>query len=355
MSNSKNTEKAVIPAQGEPLPSWYGDLLGEVKATVSRARARAQRAVNTELVQMYWEIGHHILRRQKEEGWGTKVVARLATDLKTTFPNQRGFSRSNLMYMHLMARTWPEPIVQQPVGQLPWGHIIILVTKLKTRSELDFYALRAVQQGWSRDTLERHILQELHLTEGAADANFEATLPDGAAVARDIAKDPYRLDFLGLDKEHSERELEDALVANIVSFLTELGVGFAFVGRQYSVVIGGEEFRIDLLFYHLKLHRYVVVELKTKAPRPEHIGKLGFYVTVVDQLVRDPDRDDATLGILIGADRNRAACRIALQSSNRPLAVSSYATLPPQVQALMPSEEDLARVAQEVLDDEGGG
>ncbi|MEU1891976.1 PDDEXK nuclease domain-containing protein [Streptomyces pristinaespiralis] len=352
MSNNSNTDKAVVPAQGEPLPSWYGELLGEVKETVSRARVRAQRAVNTELVQMYWEIGRHIVRRQQAEGWGSKVVARLATDLRTAYPNQRGFSRSNLMYMQQMARAWPEPIVQQPVGQLPWGHVILLVTKLKTRSELDFYALKAVQQSWSRDALERHIIQQLHLRHGAADTNFETTLPEDAAAVREIAKDPYRLDFLGLDEQHSERELEDALVANIVRFLTELGVGFAFVGRQYSVVVGGEEFRIDLLFYHLKLRRYVVVELKTKAPRPEHIGKLSFYVTVVDQLVRDPDRDDATLGILIGADRNEAVCQIALQSTNRPLAVSSYAALPPQVRALMPTEEDLARVAQEVLDDD---
>ncbi|MGW2558522.1 PDDEXK nuclease domain-containing protein [Streptomyces sp. NPDC001514] len=354
MSNSNNTDKTVIPAQGQAaaLPSWYGDLLSEIKETVSRARVRAQRAVNTELVQMYWEIGHHILRRQKEEGWGAKVVDRLSADLKTVFPNQRGFSRRNLMYMHQMARTWPKPIVQQPVAQLPWGHITVLITKLKTRSELDFYASRAVHNGWSRDALERSIAHALHLSQGCADTNFNATVPKDAAVVQDIAKDPYRLDFLGLDKEHSERELEDALVANIVRFLTELGVGFAFVGRQYPVVIGGEEFRIDLLFYHLRLHRYVVVELKTKAARPEHIGKLGFYVGVVDQLVRDPERDEPTLGILIGTERNRAACQIALQGNNHPLAVSTYSTLPPRVRALMPSEEDLVRVAQEVLDNE---
>ncbi|MET9514908.1 PDDEXK nuclease domain-containing protein [Streptomyces sp. NPDC002994] len=348
---SKSTDsKALVPAQPGTLPSWYGDLLGEVKESVSRARTRARRVINTELIQMHWEIGHHILARQKEEGWGTKVVDRLSADLRTTFPNQRGFSRRNLMYMHQMARSWPEPIVQQPVAQLPWGHIVTLVTRLKTRSEQDFYASNAVQQGWSRDRLEQSIAQQLHLTQGAADNNFSATIPDGAAVLQEIAKDPYRLDFLGLDSRHTERELEDAIVADIIRFLTELGYGFAFVGRQYSVFIGGDEFRIDLLFYHLKLHRYVVIELKTTAALPEHIGKLSFYTNVVDKMVRDPERDDETLGFLVVAERNKAVMQAALETSNRPLTVSTYSMLPPAAKALLPTEEDLARVVQGAID-----
>ncbi|NGN64641.1 DUF1016 domain-containing protein [Streptomyces sp. A7024] len=353
--NENVSNKPTVPAQqGTTLPAWYGDLLGDVKNTVSRARLRAQRAVNTELVQMYWEIGHLILKRQAEEGWGAKVVDRLSTDLKTAFPNQRGFSRRNLMYMQQMARTWPEPIVQQPVAQLPWGHITVLVSRVKTPAAMHFYATEAARHGWSRGWLEHCIAQELHRTQGAADNNFPAALPDDSGLSKDLIKDPYRLDFLSLDKNFGERELEDAIVANIVRFLTELGVGFAFVGRQYPVLIGGDEFRIDLLFYHLKLHRYVVIELKTKEARPEHVGKLGFYVEVVDRLVRDPDRDDSTIGILVGSKRNRAAVQMALDANNRPLAVSTYTTLPPSAKALLPSEEDLSRVVQDVLDAEAG-
>ncbi|MFG2498707.1 YhcG family protein [Streptomyces sp. NPDC048441] len=344
--------KATIPAQPHrnALPSWYDDLLGEIKDTVAGARLRAQRAVNTELVRMYWQIGKLILDRQEQEGWGTKVVARLAADLKSTFPNRRGFSRRNLMYMHKMARSWPEPIVQQPAAQLPWGHVMVLLDKLETRPELDFYANEAVRNGWSRAILERFIQQGLHLTQGSAANNFAATVPDGSDVLKELARDPYRLDFLGLDKHHAERELEEAIVAGMIRFLTELGVGFAFVGRQYPVIIGGDEFRIDLLFYHLKLHRYFVFELKTKDVRPEHIGKLNFYVSVVDQLVRDSQRDDATIGFLIGASHNKAAVQLALDASNNPMAVTSYSTLKPADRELVPTEEDLSRVVQEAID-----
>ncbi|GAA1908856.1 hypothetical protein GCM10009837_36210 [Streptomyces durmitorensis] len=344
--------KATVPAQPRPntQPPWYGDLLGEVKETIAGARIRAQRAVNTELVRMYWQIGKLILDRQEQEGWGTKVVARLAIDLRTAFPSQRGFSRSNLMYMHKMARTWPDPIVQQPVGQLPWGHVTVLLDKLGTRPELDFYATEAVRNGWSRAILERFIQQGLHLTQGSAANNFAATVPEGSDTLKELARDPYRLDFLGLDKHHAERELEEAIVAGMIRFLTELGVGFAFVGRQYPVVIGGDDFRIDLLFYHLKLHRYFVFELKTKDVRPEHIGKLNFYVSVVDQLVRDPQRDDATIGFLIGARHNKAAVQLALDASNNPMAVTSYSTLNPADRELVPTEDDLSRVVQDAID-----
>ncbi|MFD7293342.1 YhcG family protein [Streptomyces sp. NPDC059897] len=349
--SSDTSKKAVVPAQPQSLPSWYGELLGDIKQTVDGARLRAQRAVNTELVQMYWEIGTHILRRQAEEGWGTKVVARLAADLKTTFPNQRGFSRRNLMYMQQMARTWPESIVQQPVAQLPWGHIALLMSRTKTAAERDFYVTEAAREGWSRDRLERCLAQELHLRKRAAPSNFTATVPEDADVVEEITKDPYRLDFLTLDDEHSERQLEDALVEQIVRFLTELGVGFAFVGRQYPLVLDGREYRIDLLFYHLKLRRYVVVELKTKDARPEHFGMLGFYAAAVDELVRDPALDGETLGILVCKRHNKAASQLAMRASNRPLAVSTYALggLTPEMRALLPTEEDLTRVAQEVL------
>ncbi|RAG84573.1 DUF1016 domain-containing protein [Streptacidiphilus pinicola] len=265
------------------------------------------------------------------------------------FPTMRGLGRANLQYLLKMSRTWTEPIVQQPVGQLPWGHITVLLDKLKTRAELDFYAAEAVQHGWSRGVLQHWIASRLHATKGAALTNFDRTLPEGSDAVRELVKDPYHLDFLELDGDAKERDLEDALVARLVTFLTELGVGFAFMGRQYPVVVGGETFRIDLLFYHARLHRYVVFELKTTDARPEHVGKLGFYVAVVDDLVRDDERDDSTIGILLSAGRNEAVVEYALSANNRPLASSTYTGLPPQVRRLLPSEGDLAQVAQDAL------
>ncbi|MFC1405334.1 MULTISPECIES: YhcG family protein [Streptacidiphilus] len=337
----------------EDLPVGYADLLHDIKSEITSARIRAHRAVNTEQIELYWRIGRLILTRQEKEGWGAQVVDRLAADLRTTHPGQRGFGRSNLQYMLKMARTWPEPIVQQPVGQLPWGHITVLLDKTNTPAELDFYTRSAVQHGWSRAMLQHWITSGLHLSQGAAQTNFATTvIPEQSDAVRELVKDPYRLEFLGLDGDHAERDFEDALVARLIEFLTELGVGFSFVGRQYRVLVGGEEFRIDLLFYHCKLHRYVVFELKTRTARPEHVGKLGFYVAVVDDLVRDKERDDETIGILLSAGRNHAAVEYALQNHNRPLAVSSYVGLPRQVRELLPSSEDLARVAQGVLEQE---
>lgn len=245
--------KAVVPAQTSGLPSGFFELVDELKSIVRGARVRAQLKVNTEMIVMYWEIGRTILGRQREEKWGAKVIDRISTELRTEFPNQRGFSRSNLKYMQQMARTWPDAIGQQAVGQLPWGHVVTLMSRCDTRFELDFYAQHAVQHGWSRGVLGHWIGARLHLTQGAALNNFEATIPEQSDAAGQISKDPYCLDFTRLSKESSERELEDALVANLVHFLTELGVGFAFVGRQYPISVGAEEFRIDLLFYHFKL------------------------------------------------------------------------------------------------------
>ncbi|MFJ5305754.1 DUF1016 N-terminal domain-containing protein [Streptomyces sp. NPDC088350] len=220
----KNTKasEAAVPAQLGSLPSWYDGLLGEVRETVAGARLRAQRAVKIELVGVYWQIGKLILARQEHEGWGTKVAGRLAADLKATFPNQRGFSRRNLIYMQKMARAWPEPIVQQPVAQLPWGHVTVLMDKLEARSEMDFYTTEAVRNGWPRALLDRFIHQSLHLAQGAAATNFEVTVPDDSAVLKELARDPYRLDFLGLD----EHELEEAIVAKHGPLPHRTGRGF---------------------------------------------------------------------------------------------------------------------------------
>ena len=243
--------------------------------------------------------------------------------------------------------------MQQPVAQLPWGHIIVLLDALPDRLTRDFYAAQAVQHGWSRSVLSHMISGQLHLRQGAALTNFDTTVPEGSDLLRELTRDPYLLDFTRLGADHAERDLEEALVEHVVRFLQELGVGFAFVGRQYPLRVGAQEFRMDLLFYHLRLHRYVVIELKTVPATPAHLGQLSFYTAVVDDKVRDPERDDATLGILIAADRDNDVVQYSLRGSNQPMAVSTYATLPPEMRALLPTEEDLARVAHEVLDKRG--
>lgn len=227
---------------------------------------------------------------------------------------------------------------------------MILLDSLPDRPTRDFYAQQAVQHGWSRNVLAHHIGAQLHLRQGIALNNFDATIPEGADLVKELIKDPYQLDFTRLGADHAERDLETALVEQIVRFLQELGVGFAFVGRQYPLQVGSREFRLDLLFYHLRLHRYVVIELKTERAEPEHVGKLAFYTAVVDDKVRDPERDDQTLGILIAAHRDEEMVHYALGSSTQPLAVTTYQTLPAEVRPLLPSPEQLTRVAHEVLE-----
>lgn len=212
------------------------------------------------------------------QGWGAKVIERLAQDLRTAFPEMKGFSRSNLMYMQSFSEAWPdEAIVQQAVGQLPWGQNLILLTKLKTDTERLWYAAKAIENGWSRAILVMQIETCLYQRQGATQNNFANRLPAlQSDLARETIKDPYLFDFLGLGEEAHERDIEAALVEHLTQFLIELGAGFAFIGRQYHLTVGGEDFYIDLLFYHLKLRCYVVAELKATAFKPEYAGQLSF-------------------------------------------------------------------------------
>ncbi|MFD7985613.1 YhcG family protein [Kitasatospora indigofera] len=336
------------------LPPGYDSLLRDIKAEISSAHLRVHRVINTEMIEHYWRIGRIILERQEREGWGTKVVDRLSADLRTSFPNQRGYSRRSLIYMQKTAKSWPDGLVQQAAAQIPWGHVIVLLDSLDDRPTRDFYAAEAVRHGWSRNVLVHHIETGLHLRRAVALNNFDATIPEGTDLLKELVKDPYRFDFTRLGDGHSELDLESALVDHVVRFLQELGVGFAFVGRQYPLQVGSQQFKMDLLFYHLRLHRYVVVELKIGRAQPEHLGKLGFYTAVVDDKVRDPERDDATLGILIAAHRDEDVVQYSLRGTNQPLAVTTYQTLPAELRPLLPSPEDLARVTHEVLEKHGG-
>ena len=233
---------------------------------------------------------------------------------------------------------------------MPWGHIIVLLDAFPDRPTRDFYATQAVRHGWSRNVLVHHIETKLHLRRGMALNNFDATIPEGTDLLKELVKDPYQLDFTRLDDGHSEQALESALVDNVVHFLQELGVGVAFMGRQYPLQVGSQQFTMDLLFYHARLHRYVVVELKVGRAQPEHLGKLGFHTAVVDDKVRDPERDGATLGILIAAHRDEDVVQYSPRGTNQPLAVTTCNTLPAELRPLLPSPADPTRVTHEVLE-----
>lgn len=326
-----------------PLPSDYGPWLTELKAQIHAAQQQAARNVNRELVLLYWQIGRGILERQGREGWGSKVIERLAQDLRNAFPAMKGFSRANLLYMRAFAEAWPDQeIVQQAVGQLPWGHNLVLLSKLKTHDLRVAYAQRAIDQGWSRAVLVHHIERRSLHREGQAVSNFALRLPvPNSDLAQEALKDPYLFDFLGIGDESHERAIEDALVQHITRFLLELGAGFAYVGRQVPLEVGGEDFFIDLLFYHLKLRCYVVIELKATAFKPEHAGKLSFYLSAVDAELKG-EHDAPTIGMVLCKSKNKVVAEYALRNIDQPIGVAEYQlteSLPADLQTCLPSIE----------------
>ena len=325
------------------LPDGYADWLNQLKQDIAKAQQRAALAVNAELVLLYARIGRDILLRQEAQGWGAKVIDRLAHDLKDAFPGMRGWSQRNLKYMAFFAQHCPEgQFGQQPAAQLPWFHIVTLLTKLDSAAEREWYAAQTVEQGWSRTTLELNIRNRLHQRQGAAVTNFVARLPaPDSALANDTLKDPYLFDFLGLGNDAHEREIEDALIRHITRFLLELGAGFAFVGRQFRLEVAGDEFFIDLLFYHTRLKCYVVIELKATAFKPEHAGQLNFYLSAVDAQIKADD-DKPTIGLLLCKQQNRLVAEYALSGIDKPIGVAEYQLLrdlPETLERSLPSIE----------------
>ena len=345
-------ERDLAPAALLTVPAGYADWLADVKARVHAAQQRAALAVNRELLQFYWRLGRDILERQEQEGWGTKVVDRLAHDLKVAFPEVKGFSPRNLKYMRRFAEAWPDPeIVQQLLHQLPWFHLCTLLDKVKEPGQREWYLRAAAKHNWSRAVLVMQIETRAIDRFGQALTNFEQQLPKPQSdLARETLKDPYRFDFLGLGAEAVEREVEGALVKHITQFLLELGAGFAFVGRQVLLNVGGDEFFIDLLFYHLKLRAYVVVELKAVDFKPEHTGQLGFYLAAVDAQVKAPE-DAPTIGLLLCKSKNRVVAEYALRTTSSPIGVAEYQlidALPKDFEASLPSIEQIERELGEV-------
>lgn len=328
-------------------PDGYHNWLSDLKTRIHQAQQRATRQVNQELVILYWEIGQDILARQNREGWGSKVIDRLATDLRTAFPEMKGFSPRNLKYMRTFASVWPDrQFVQEVLAQLPWYHQLALLDKLNDESERRWYAYQAAEHGWSRNVLVHQIEGNARERSGKAISNFDMHLPKPQSdLAKESLKDPYRLDFLGLGSEAQERDIENALVQHVTDFLLELGAGFAFVGRQVHVEVGGDDFFIDLLFYHLKLRCYVVIELKADKFRPEHVGQLSFYMTAIDKQVKS-DHDGKTIGLLLCKSKNQVVAEYALQDSAKPMGVAEYQlteAMPDELKTNLPSIEQIER------------
>ena len=329
-------------------PTGYPELLQELKSRIHAAQVRASFAVSRELVQLYWSIGREILTRQDAQGWGSKVVERLAHDLQTEFPGVEGFSQRNLKYMKSLAEAWTEPaIVPQLVALLPWGHLRVLLDMVKNPVQREWYLRAAVEYGWSRNVLVLQIKSALHEREGKALTNFSHTLPPADSdLAGQILKDPYNFDFLTITEGAHEREIERGLLIHLRDLLLELGRGFAFVGSQVPLAVGEETFYIDLLFYHVRLHAFIVIELKTGRFKPEWAGKLNFYLSAVDDLIRTAP-DGPTIGLLLCESHNSPVAEYALRDIAKPIGISTYRVtreLPSPVRDELPTVEDLQGV-----------
>lgn len=329
----------------------YIAFLSALKTRIRTAQVQAALAINQEMIMLYWHIGREITSRQQQQGWGARIIEQLAKDLKREFPQMTGLSLRNLKYMKAFAEAYPdEQIVQRSVAQLPWRHNIALLEKLKSTNERLWYAQKAIENGWSRDILAIQIETKLHERQGGAISNFARTLPAPQSdLAQQLVKDSYHLNFLSLGPSVQERELEKALVDHIRDFLLELGVGFAFVGNQYRIEVSNNEYLIDLLFYHLKLRCFVVIDLKVTEFKPEYSGKMNFYISAVDDILRHPD-DNPTIGIVLCRSKDRTIAEYALRNINTPMAVATH-QLPAQFQQSLPSVEQLQMELDAALSD----
>jgi predicted nuclease of restriction endonuclease-like (RecB) superfamily len=335
-----------------PLRAGYHAFLADLKQRIRSAQTRAALAVNRELIQLYWSIGSDILLRESAEGCGAKVIERLSHHLQTEFPGVEGYSPRNLKYMRSLADAWPDPeIVPQLVALLPWGHLRVLLDQLKDPALREWYLRAAVEFGWSRNVLVLQIKSRLHEREGKALTNFQRALPPpDSDLAEQVLKDPYNFDFLTVTSAAKEREIERGLLIHLRDLLLELGRGFAFVGSQVPLEVADETFYLDLLFYHVRLHSYFVIELKTGRFKPEWAGKLNFYLSAVDDLLRSGP-DGPTIGLLLCESHKGPIVEYAFRDLDKPIGVSTYRLtreLPQPLQSEVPSIEDLEDVVEKL-------
>ncbi|MBI5282429.1 MAG: DUF1016 domain-containing protein [Candidatus Solibacter usitatus] len=323
----------------------YQSLLSSVGQRIQEAQVRAGLAVNRELVLLYWSVGREILARQQAEGWDAKVIDSLAQDLHRSFPEMQGLSPRNLQYMRAFAEAWPdEAIVQQLVAQIPWGHNVRILDRLKSPEERLWYAQQTVANGWSRNVLVLQIESGLYRRQGRAATNFHRALPNPQSdLAQQILKDPYNFDFLTLSSEARERDMGRALLDHIREFLLELGTGFAFVGSQYPLEVGGQDYRIALLFYHLRLRAFIVIEPKTSPFKPEDAGKMNFYLSAVDDLLKHHS-DQPSIGLTLSKSKNQIIVEYTLRDTVKPTGIGDFRLLeelPDRLKGSLPSIEEL--------------
>lgn len=342
----------------------YAEFFEQLKGRVRQAQLKASLAVNSELIQLYWDIGKSIVEKQEQEGWGSQIIEKLCDDLQYVFPGIQGFSRANIFNMRSFYLAYSK--VQQPVGQLPvkvsqlvrqldntlpivkipWGHNVLIITKIKDFQERLWYAEQTIEHGLSRTALEDWIKSKAYKRHGKAITNFAQQLPSPQSkLAQEVLKDPYNFDFLTLDSDYRELELEHGLVNNIQKLLLELGKGFAFIGRQYHMEIAGDDYYLGLLFYHIRLRCYCVVELKSTDFKPEYAGKLNFYLSAVDDLLKHAT-DNPSIGILLCKSKKKLKVEYALRDINKPIGVADYVTkisevLPKKLQSSLPTLADI--------------
>lgn len=324
----------------------YREWLNQVKSKIRSVQIKAALEVNKSLLSLYWTLGKMIVDKQTESGWGNAVVERLSRDLKKEFPEMKGFSRANLFSI----RKWylfysvQDKKVQQLVRQIPWGHNILIINKMKDYNKAEFYINATIANGWSRNVLLHQIETNLYDRKGHLTHNFDVTLPKPQSdLAKETLKDPYIFDFLTMGEEAHERDLENQLVMDITKFLLELGAGFSFVGRQYNLEVGGRDYFIDLLFYHLKLRCFVAIELKIGEFKPEYAGKINFYLSALDDLLKT-EQDNPSIGIVLCKTKNRIIAEYALRDMSKPIGVSEYKlteAIPEELRSSLPTIEEL--------------
>lgn len=325
----------------------YQVFIASIKTSIRSSQQKAIRVVNTELINLYYSIGKQIVLKQKEAKWGDDLIGQIEKDLKVEFPTLSGFSRRNLIYMRdLYNFVDEEKKVQQAVAQIPWGHNIQIISKIKDRNEALFYIQKTIENSWSRAILNLQIESKLYQRHGKLENNFDKSIAEGdVELLKDSFKESYILDFLELDPDHKERNIEMALENNMTRFLMELGKGFAYVGRQYKLEVGDQEFFVDLLFYNYILKRFVVIELKAGEFRPEYTGKIGFYITAIDKQVKS-ESDNDTIGLIICKTKNKAVVEYALSTTDKPTGVAEYKLkdLPENISDFLPNDEEIQNI-----------
>ncbi len=347
----------------------YQDLLNTIKQRIASVRLRVAMAASRELILFYRELGALIADKQAQSQWGDKLITQLSADLQKAFPDLKGLSSSNLKYCLRFFQFYASeqeafkvggtstPFGQQPVDQIPWGHNILIFTKCRDVAEANFYLSQTLEHGWSRDVLALQLKSNLYARVGKAVTNFSRTLPPPQSdLAQQTLKDPYTFDFMAMTAPYNELDVERQLTQHITQFLLELGKGFAFVGRQYHLEITGNDYYIDLLFYHITLKCYVVVELKNRKFIPEYAGKLNFYLSAVDSLLKRDD-DQPTIGLLLCRDKNNIEVEFALRDMNKPMGVSEYnlvEALPDNLKGALPTVEEIESDLQQLQQQEGG-